>query len=467
VGIIGLCLTGCASLDATDDITAARAPIAQRTALDASWDAPWDTPGDLWDGQSPLSSDTATILALQNNRALRQQVQAIVAARADYVQAHLLPNPVLSLALGFPLDSGGGEPLAANAVMQLAWLWTRPQRIELADAGLRTQILQTSNAAITLVKQVRSQHANVTLAQRALQEQQEIVRFVQTSRDLVQRLYEAGEQSKLDLNRIEHDLLAAQDALRSRQAALDTAKRTLLETIGRADHPAQWQTDDVLIDLRLAKDDLTEDRLMQAGALLRLDVAAARAMLDAAQHQLELAKLGQVPDVGAGIGYQQNFASRPGLFPSVTVTPKAFDDNRAVIAKAQAQLEISRIEADRIRQQAWREVRTAWIDLTASMQRIEDYQQRMVALADENAALAQQAYTAGTIDLTALLQTQRAQAQARMQLIDLQQQAVGQYYELQRAAGGSLDPAFITRSIESTSPPDLLAVTPRPQGGTP
>jgi outer membrane protein TolC len=242
VGIIGLCLTGCASLDATDDITAARAPIAQRTALDASWDAPWDTPGDLWDGQSPLSSDTATILALQNNRALRQQVQAIVAARADYVQAHLLPNPVLSLALGFPLDSGGGEPLAANAVMQLAWLWTRPQRIELADAGLRTQILQTSNAAITLVKQVRSQHANVTLAQRALQEQQEIVRFVQTSRDLVQRLYEAGEQSKLDLNRIEHDLLAAQDALRSRQAALDTAKRTLLEpsaapTIPRSGRP--------------------------------------------------------------------------------------------------------------------------------------------------------------------------------------------------------------------------------------
>ncbi len=55
----------------------------RRIGLDAHWDAPWDHDVPLWSGREPLSSDVAVTIALQANRSMRQQVEAIVAARPD------------------------------------------------------------------------------------------------------------------------------------------------------------------------------------------------------------------------------------------------------------------------------------------------------------------------------------------------------------------------------------------------
>jgi outer membrane protein TolC len=94
-------------------------------------------------------------------------------------------------------------------------------------------------------------------------------------------------------------------------------------------------------------------------------------------------------------------------------------------------------------QQAQREVRTAWVDLESTTRTIDDYQQRMVELANENADLAERAFAAGTTDLTVLLEAQRRQTSTRVRLNDLRARAARQFYELERAAGGTLDPDTI------------------------
>jgi outer membrane protein TolC len=163
----------------------------------------------------------------------------------------------------------------------------------------------------------------------------------------------------------------------------------------------------------------------------------------AAEHRLRLGELGAFPEVGAGPRYERNFGGREAIFPAFTVTPKLLDDNSARIARAASELRAARIEADRVLQQAQREVRSAWIELESTTRLIHDYQEQVVALARENAALSENSFAAGTIDLTVLLDARREQTDARLRLNDLRAAAARRFHELERAAGGTLDPETI------------------------
>ncbi|MDY7107119.1 MAG: TolC family protein [Planctomycetota bacterium] len=434
---------GCASLDPTADLEAAASSVQSRTGIAPDWAAPWDELSPAWDGETPLSSDAAVIAALQNNREIRREVESIVAARADYVQAHLLPNPVINIALGFPIDGGGGDPLAASLIQQLAWLWQRPARIDAADADLRRRILAVSDAVLRVVAQVRAGHADIVYAEHAVELQQRNCDLIEQSLELVRLKFEVGEATQLDVNRVRLDLLQARAELVERTASLDVARRRLLEQLGRADRGIDWMSDGQAIDPGRAIDEFDEAEVLAAATRLRLDAAAASMQVNAAEHRHRLGELGAFPDLGAGARYERNFGNREAVFPAFTVTPKLLDDNSARIARAESELRAARIEADRVLQQAQREVRTAWIELESTVRTIDEYQEQVVALATENAALSEEAFAAGTVDLTVLLDARREQTAARLRLNDLRASAARKFHELERAAGGTLDPQTI------------------------
>ncbi len=438
---------GCASLDPKADIATAASAVEQRTGLEAHWDAPWDHVDPLWSGREPLSSDVAVTIALQANRSMRQQVEAIVATRADYVQAHLLPNPVVTVALGIPIDGGGGSPLFAGLIQQLAALWQRPTRIDGAEADLQREVLAVSDGALRLVTQVRMAHAAVTFADRAVALQTQNVDLIEDSLELDAQHYEVGESTQLDLNRLELELLQAQTESVRRKAEADRARTDLLSLLGRAGDALDFATDDRVPSAVDRLSALDGELLLAMAGAQRLDVAAALARQESAVARLKLARLGAVPDVSAGASYQREFSGREGIFPTIAVTPPLFDDNRADRARA-SELRTAQIEVDRVLQQSQQEVRTAWINVQSSLRLVNDLQGRIVRLADENASLAQEAFAAGTVDLTVLLEAKRQQTSARTRLNDLELSMVRQIFELERAAGGSLDPGVATAGAE-------------------
>src|SRR5688500_11449833 len=91
-----LLFAGCGRVDSTADVAAARQLVADRSGIAPDWPAAAPT----WDGNTPLTRDLAIRLALARQPTLRAQRATIAAARADLVQAGLLPNPMLSLFLG-------------------------------------------------------------------------------------------------------------------------------------------------------------------------------------------------------------------------------------------------------------------------------------------------------------------------------------------------------------------------------
>lgn len=440
VAVVGVAMVigGCASLDPTEDRDRAANLVETRAASTTGWDSPWNERPGLWDGSAPLTSDVAVRIALQNNREIRRQVETITAERADYVQAHLLPNPVLRLAVGFPTDGLGGTPLLATAVQQLAWLWRRPVMIDGAEADLRERVLAVSDDALRVVADVRRAHAHVVFAEQAVALQRENIALVDQSLELLAARFDVGEASRLDVNRLELDRLRAGTRLDDREATLAVSKRTLLELLGRAADGVEWSTDGVTPDAMRVTSALDETQLVHLASTQRLDVAAAAAARDGRAADVELAKRGSIPDVSVGVGYQQNYSNRPGVFPAVSITPKILDDNSARIAKAGSELHQAEIEADRVAQAAIAETRRAWVELLGQLDTVRAYRDDILGLAAQNYELAAVAFDAGETDLTVLLEAQRELNAARLELTDRQGTATDRLIELERAAGGSL-----------------------------
>jgi len=430
---------GCASLDPAEDLARAETLVEDRAGAETGWGSPWDERAGDWDGTSPLSAEAAVRVALRNNRAIRREVETIVASRADYVQAHLLPNPIVNVAVGFPTDGLDGDPFTVSIIQQLSWIWTRPVEIDAAEADLRQRVLAVSDAALRLVADVRQGHAATVLAERAVALQRTNIDLIARSVALLRDRFSVGEASRLDVNRSELDRLRAESTLRDREAALGLAKRDMLALLARADEATDWSTDDALPDAVLAASSLDEERVIDLASRRRLDVAAAAAAMEGRAARLELAERGRLPGLSAGVGYEQNFSNRSGVFPSVSITPKLFDDNSARVARAASELRQAEIESDRVRQRAIAEARQAWIALRAEIDVVAAYEQDILVLAAENLDLARDAFDAGEADLTVLLEAQRENNAARIEVTDRRHGVTSQLFELERAVGGSLD----------------------------
>ncbi|MHC5114641.1 MAG: TolC family protein [Planctomycetota bacterium] len=452
---IASALAGCASLDPADDLGQASSLVETRSQAPPEWTSPWHERSDAWDGQAPLAADTAVRVALKNNRSIRREVESIVAARADYVQAHLLPNPVISFAYGFPTDGLGGEPLMATIMQQVAWIWRRPVEIDSAEAALRERILAVSDAALRLVADVRDAHAAVVSAERGVTLQAENVALIERNGALLDELWAVGEASRLDVNRVELDLRRARAKLADRDAMLAGAQRTLLELLGRASDGVVWRTDDALPDHDTVSSMLDETLVIVLASSQRLDVAAAEAELARRHAELDLTELGGLPDVAAGVSYQQNFVNRPGWFPSISVTPKILDDNSARVARALSELKQAEIHADGVRQAAVAEARRAWVALVAQSDAVRAYEQGVVQVAEQNLDMARAAFASGEEDLTTLIDTERVLVAARLELVDRRRAAAADVIELERAVGGTL----------AVAPPVAVNITAQPRKG--
>ncbi len=171
---------------------------------------------------------------------------------------------------------------------------------------------------------------------------------------------------------------------------------------------------------------------------LRLDVAAAQRAYETQLQELRVANLGKIPEVGAGVAFERDEDGRRSFGPVLDLEIMIFDNKNARVAKAASELRRVQFEADAVLQRAVTETRTAWLDVRTNLELVNFYRAEVIALARENFALAGQAFKAGQIDMTVVLETQREVILAEFQLNELEGGAASSLIELEYAAGGRL-----------------------------
>ncbi len=440
-------LAGCASLDPKPDIDRASTTVAERSGFATDWDAPWPRELEEWDGSSPLSTDRAVVLALKNNREIRREVELIGSSRADLVQAGLLPNPVLTVALGFPTDPVyGSTQVGASVVQELVAIWLRPQRINAAEARLNQDVLSLSDAALRLVADVKQSHARVVYGQRAVELTRENLATVDRSIDVLQRRIQGGEGTKLDVNRAKQQRLVLEAELKRQERDLAKEKRTLLRLIGFASAEADWVAEE-----GVAPNDGTDSEhepalpasideiaIISLAGQQRLDVAAARAVVEANAADLNVEELSRVKDLGLGVAFERNEDRGRFVGPELEIGVPIFDFNQAQIAKAGSVARAAMINYEATAQRAVAQARTAYVEARTSADIADLYRHQVIVLAEENLRLAEATLRSGQDDVTVLLVAQQALVESRQALNGLRLDAALARIELEYAVGGRL-----------------------------
>lgn len=437
---LALVAGGCASLDPKPDINRAASTVAERSGVTPTWTEPWEASLTSWDGRAPLKVEQALAMALRNNREIRSEVEQIAASRADLVQAGLLPNPVVGLTLRFPFDPvSGGSFIGAQVVQSFTALWLRDGKIKSADARLNQTVLDISDKALRLVAEVKITHARIVFGQSALVLSHENLATIQRSIDSLEARIRGGEGTPLDVNRARQQLAKAQAERAIVVRDLAKERRRMLELIGFAAESADWTVEASAGDSNNASID--EAAVIALAGSQRLDVAAARSIVEAQRADLSVEEKSRLKDFGLGADFERDVDGKKTIGPVIEVGIPIFDTNAAQIAKAGSLARVALANYEAVSQRAVREARIALIELDSAARLAEQYRSTVLAISERNLTLAEAALKSGQADVTVLLDAQRELIDARRTLNELERDAALARIMLEEALGGRIPEA--------------------------
>ena len=278
-----------------------------------------------------LTAETATRIALVNNRDLQATFAQVGIATADAVQAATPRNPVLDAALKLPTE-GGGVNLDFGVAFEFIDLLFLPARRRAAEAEAEATRLRVTGEVLALAARARNSFVAVQAATRDAALAGETLIVAQAEADAAEILREAGNIRAGRLAMAAERLARARLGASEAQGRRIAARERLNVVMGVRDDT--WRLDDAIPDPP-ADDglDALERRALEAS----LDVAAARQDLVALGERNGLARR-IVTETEAGAVAERNEGTWE-VGPSISVPLPLFDLGGARSARARAQVQ--------------------------------------------------------------------------------------------------------------------------------
>jgi NodT family efflux transporter outer membrane factor (OMF) lipoprotein len=325
-------------------------------------------------------------------------------------------------------------------------LWGRVRRsIEAADADVVRQAALLDQARLSLLSEVARNYFELRGVERRLALTRQDVAALEERLGLIEARVKGGVTPRLDLLRQRNEVLAlraqvsallAQQTGLINQIALLVGERpgALQGIIAAAGNPEAVRLPDLALGVPSEL------------ALRRPDIRASEAQLRSATAKIGVAQAQLYPTIriGAGIGLESlladeftNWGSRTWSI-GPTLSLPIFDGGRR---KAEVQLrELQQQEAAVAYQRtvllAWREIDDALTGYAAELQQQKQFEER-VATAGESYELAQAQFDGGSVDFTAVLDTQRASLQARIDLAASRARLASRFVAINKALGNA------------------------------
>ena len=329
----------------------------------------------------------------------------------------------------------GGQPGARRTATQAALEATR-QTIEQTRREIRVDVAKRFVEVLQLRQRLETEQAGAELLRQAA--------------DTVAKRVKAGEDTRLDGNLalVEAERAAAQlgqshDDLNQARAALATALQ-----LAPAALPEVMGTLATVEPLHRL-----DDLLSAAAQQPRLQAAAARVRF--AGGRLDLERAARSPDVTVGLSHspEKGIDGTDRITTlTVSVPLPLFRNNGAAIARANAELEQSRIELQAAQRDTEASVRVLWQRLEHLRERARRLEAVALPALQENQRLSLAALRAGEIGVTQVLLARRQTLDAQRELAAAQGQATLTRLELEAAAGWDT-PAATLGQQAPTDPP--------------
>lgn len=350
---------------------------------------------------APLTVDGAVQLTLLAHPALQARYAELGIAQADLVEAGLVTNPVLDVGV---LVTDAKAMLEFGLVQNLLDVFTRAQRVRVADAAYRAATLSAAQAAVAAVAETRRAYFTLQGAKNVVAVMAEVRDAAETSWQLAERFHAAGNISDLDLA---EERAAFEDAaVEFAEAELEVteAEREFAVAVGVAMPALQVAaTLPALPEAEPAAADLEATALDR-----RLDLAAARREVEAATAELKLAtdwRLWQELEAGAMVEREDDGEWTAG--PQFAVALPLFNQGQPAVARAAMAVLKAENEAKAVEAEIRAEVREAAARVAALRALVDRYRATILPLKSEIVALKQREYNFMLIGAFELLVAKR------------------------------------------------------------
>jgi len=413
--------------------------------------------------EKPLTIDDAVAVALANNPEIGQAIARVRQAHAALRGAYAPFMPTLGVrgtgthyfesgsSFDLPADVGSetigiqrGDLLYSTGV-DLNWNLFAGGRDYHNMRGARylkqSARLQSDRVRQIIGNAVRRAFYLALLARDNIEIGNASVAF--SARELrdVRARYEVGRGLKTDLLTFETRMLDAQVQVSEAENAFRIARTALCELM------AIKLTDDVKLAMPEAGkgkwEQMPEDQAVESAWQTRDDLGALRRQYAAARRQVQSAKGGFYPQLGASLSYANNHRNSPKFSKSdddvtgtLGVQWNLFEGGRTVSAVAQSRHAASET-AEQFRQLKLKirtEVSNARTNIRNARQRVE-LGEKTVASAEETLRLLTERYRAGAITISQVTEGELRLTEARQQLIKAKIDLLTAQSELKLAIG--------------------------------
>lgn len=453
-------LSGCATVPRDAGFTDVREAVADRTKQSIEWDPerPVETPASD-DAIRPLLVDVLTAeravqIALTNNRDLQATIEGLGLARADFLAASTIRNPILDGEIRFPGSPENPFELAlTQSLIDLLQLRTRRAA---GSAAFEAAKLRITGAIINFAAEVRTDFFDLQAAQQILARQRLIADAARLSAELAMRQHTSGNISDLDLEN-EQALYeqAKLDLSRAELSAIE-AREQLVMDLGLLDARTEITLPEVFDALPEAEAPVEE--LETTALSRRIDLRVAEYERDAALRVLPSAARSEVlGELSVGVHHEREPEGTSNTGPSVAIPIPIFNwgaarKQRAIATARQAQQHLAALTVN-----ARSEVRTARERLLEARARAEYLRDVVVPRRQRILYLTQLEYNAMLRGVFQLIEAKQSEASAQRELVLAQRDYWVTRAELDAVVSGVT--GFSVRDARRETKPDLFVRT--------
>ena len=356
----------------------------------------------------PLTIDDAVQIALLNNRGLQAQYAQLGIAVSDLQAVSRLPDITLSLA-----HLREGDSLAVDRAISfdLLTLLTRPAARRLEQQNLQHVRLSVMAEMLNLATATRRAWIEVVAAKELEASAKQTNQTAQVARDVVERLMQVGNLSRLDLLREQALYADTQAELAQAQQHVILRQAQLTALLGLWGEDAQYRLPSTLASLpeNPRADNATESTALQQ----RVDVLAANQSSQRLAQSLGMTRTNRFIDV-LDLGYQRNSVSgqamQKGYDISVRV-PLFTGGTRQAKAQFLYQQSLDQAADTAIRARA--EVRASYSSYRLAYDTAKHYQQQVLPVRAQIAEEIMLRYNGMLLSVLDVIANARDQAQAQ------------------------------------------------------
>lgn len=354
-------------------------------------------------------------MAERCNPTLVQAAARVQAARGQYLQVGLHPNPVI----GYSGDEMGNDGRAGQqgGFVGQEFVTGGKLRLNRAVASQEIARLQQEWAAqqFRVLTDVRTTFYDVLVVQRTVELADRLVKIAEEGVRAAEALLKAKEASRVDLLQARVEANTTRILLENAQNRHQGAWRRLAAVVGMPDMATEQLAGDVEdTGLPLRWEDALSRVLSESPEL-----AAAAAQVQAARWATQRARVEWVPNVGVQATVQHDNASGDDIAGVQVALPlPLFNRNQGNIVAADAQLVAARRNVERSRLSLQSRLAEVFRRYASAGQQVEKYRGTILPDAKETLDLVATGYQQGEFSYLNLLTVQRTYFQSNLAYLE-------------------------------------------------